>query len=103
MGWKATGRGGIVAAWAAAAVCAAAPSPGYEFRRAPDGTPLRWERSPDPIPYAIVCPGGDEIPDEGAVGAIQDAFAAWKASARRTCGFASPASRLMPMPPPRAW
>ncbi len=78
MGWKATGRGGIVAAWAAAAVCAAAPSPGYEFRRAPDGTPLRWERSPDPIPYAIVCPGGNEIPDEGAVGAIQDAFAAWE-------------------------
>jgi hypothetical protein len=71
-------RGSIVAACAAAVVCAAAPSLGYEFRLAPDGTPLRWERSPDPITYAIVRRDGDEIPDGRAVGAIQAAFAAWE-------------------------
>lgn len=81
-------RCSLLAACAAAiSLCAAHPARAHEFRRAPDGTPLRWARSTDPIPYAIVRPGGDGIPDERAVEAVQAAFGQWEGVATARVRF----------------
>jgi hypothetical protein len=59
-------------------LCAAHSSHAYELHATPDGAPLRWAPSPNPIPYYIDRRAVEGFADGSDVEAIQSAFRTWE-------------------------